>query len=685
MVAKEFLDSDRVNFLVWRFVTAPRPRLAIAAPVSPSPVFLASLDFALTITSNLVLLVDYRETAAKFQKEWDVKQPHRDFAFARHVKSHALVSVINRGLLYHALEREHARNLLPQDVAAEAAEALQVGIFGPLDAHPQGRIEEEEEEDAEGEDIMEEDMSRKRAPQPFSNDLPAKRQRLSNGSENGADAPAMASVPASVPMAASATGTATATGTGTGTGTGTITTAPAPVTTPMEIDNQPDNHAYPSPLEGEQATEPMVRTDGPEQGTQVDKVEELAPDTTFIHLADEGHDQIHDDGRNVATPSPTSPSGPDNAPILLQCEWSPRDPSILAAAGTDALARVWTVARAGSVEPGQDHVSPKGHSMLGRDVPRDTTVTALSWTTDGAAIAVAVDSNNQASINVWSVEGALLHSMEVSESPIIKLSWNHNNTALLAISPDKGGALVAVHDPPSGTSRSYLLSGHDIAATPLDAVWTGDAEFLICGGDLMLCLQCTDTTIVQARKFETKEDDSFTQVLYDGRSRLAATSSDKGTLDLWDEAGQRRSISAHQGAITTMQWQPLLDNQQGADDERLIATGGDDCAILIWNARKPESKPKCFLTMDSPIMRLAFTPDGAFIAGATSTQVLIWKVGSHAVPRASWSRPVHPGWLSPKANAESDEEDEHCLCWDADGQKLAYGSNSRLAIINFRR
>jgi hypothetical protein len=80
-------------------------------------------------------------------------------------------------------------------------------------------------------------------------------------------------------------------------------------------------------------------------------------------------------------------------------------------------------------------------------------------------------------------------------------------------------------------------------------------------------------------------------------------------------------------------------------------------------------------------MRLAFTPDGAFIAGATSTQVLIWKVGSHAVPRASWSRPVHPGWLSPKVNAESDEEDEHCLCWDADGQKLAYGSNSRVSNI----
>ncbi|WKT39442.1 WD40 repeat [Fusarium oxysporum f. sp. vasinfectum] len=563
MVVKEFLDSDRVNFLVWRFVTTSRPRLAITAPSRLLAITFFPYRWTFLLTMNFCAPTDfflkavyYRETAAKFQKEWHVKQPHREFAFAPHVKSHALVSVINRGLVYHALEREHLRKL-------------------------------------------------------------------------------------------------------------------------------PDNHAYPSPLEGEQAPEPMVRTDGPEQGTQVDKVEELAPETTFIRLVYDGQNQIQ--GNRGATPSPSSPSGQDNAPILLRCEWNPRDPSILAAGGTDALARVWTVPRAGPIEPGQDHVSLQGHSLIDRDVSRDTITTAMSWTSDGAAIAVATDSRNHASINVWSAEGAHLQSMELSEPPIIKMLWNPNNTALLAISPDKGGTLITVHYPPAGNSLSYVLPDHNIDATPFDAAWTGEAEFLLCGGDLMLCLQCTETTIVQARKFETKDDDLFSQVLFDGRSRLAATSSDKGTLDLWDESGQRRSISAHQGTITAMQWQPLPENQSGPDDERLIATGGDDCAILIWNARMPESKPKCFLTMDSPIMRLAFTPDGAFIAGATSTQILIWKVGSYAVPRASWSRPVHPGWLSPKASAETDEEDEHCLCWDADGHKLAYGSNSRLAIINFRR
>lgn len=55
-------------------------------------------------------VADYRETAAKFQKEWHVKEPHRDFPFAPHVKGHALVSVVNRGLLYYALEREYAIN-----------------------------------------------------------------------------------------------------------------------------------------------------------------------------------------------------------------------------------------------------------------------------------------------------------------------------------------------------------------------------------------------------------------------------------------------------------------------------------------------------------------------------------------------------------------------------------------------
>ena len=85
------------------------------------------------------------------------------------------------------------------------------------------------------------------------------------------------------------------------------------------------------------------------------------------------------------------------------------------------------------------------------------------------------------------------------------------------------------------------------------------------------------------------------------------------------------------------------------------------------------------MTMGPSIVALAFTPDGAFLAGATSERILIWKVGDHSIPRASWSRTPHLGWLSPRMHTDSEEEDQHCLSWDASGQKLAYGVNSRVS------
>src|SRR6185437_12489555 len=105
---------------------------------------------------------------------------------------------------------------------------------------------------------------------------PGKKPRLSNGYENGFDA------------------------------------------TPMDIDDDQngDENAYPSP---EQLPSPVVATNGPEQGTQVDKVNDLTTEEIFLELSED----------------PTARNA-----VLLQCEFNPRDPMILAAAGTDALARM---------------------------------------------------------------------------------------------------------------------------------------------------------------------------------------------------------------------------------------------------------------------------------------------------------------------------------------------------------
>ncbi|KAK0626015.1 WD40-repeat-containing domain protein [Immersiella caudata] len=608
---KELLDTDRVNFLVWRYL----------------------------LESN------YRETAAKLQKEWRVNAPHRDFEFAPNVHTYALVTLLNKGLIFEDYQRKYEAE---QQLVPGTAEAR--GVFGPLKYEPamqDAEGEDDDEDDSEPEPEVEERLEnpRKRPVDRQHHALPnassAKRQRLSNGYDNGADS----------------------------------------ATTPMEIDHHTDshnnNHAYPSPLEGEQAASPLPRTEGPEQGTQVDKVHELTQETVFLRLGADGASE-------GAEPSPTRTN---ENPIVLHCEWNPNDPSILAAAGTDALARIWTVSRGAAPEDTMsdhvDSVTRAFKNLLDDDVPRNATVSAMAWNTTGTAIALAVEIGNKARVTIAGLDGASVHRFDGIEPPVLKLRWSPNNEYILGISPENGGALATVFSSSAAESRSHLLADNDLNLEQLDATWISESEFILCGGATLISLRCTEQGIVPGREFKTSREDTFAQVQFDWRSKLVATASTGGTIDLWDEQGNRRLINAHLGPINALQWQPLKGD--AADDERLLASGGDDGAICIWNVRSMDNKPKYSMTMNNlAVVGLSITPDGAFLAGATSEKILIWKIGENAIPRASWNRVPHPGWQSPKGNSESDEEFMPCLGWDSEGQKLVYGANSRLAVINFR-
>ncbi|RFU31886.1 hypothetical protein B7463_g4495, partial [Scytalidium lignicola] len=559
----------------------------------------------------------YRETALKLQKEWNVQDPQH-LSFAPHVKNHALVAVLNKGLLFNAVEREVA----PANCEQSAPEG---GFFGPLTPTSPAPADEEDYENARKRQIEEQTS-------PTPNEPLQKRPRLSNGYENGFES------------------------------------------TPMEVDGDQntDGHAYPSP---ELVSEPIVVTNGPEQGTQVEKVAELRPETTFLDLSDELS------SKNT---------------VLLQCEWNPRDPTILAAAGTDALARMWTISRTTTdlngndddVETNVSTISPPHVDLLEDGLQPSTTVTGISWTSDGTAIAVASEPQDDGTsrINVWSVDGRRFLGFDGFESPVICLRWNLSNTAFLALSPEKGGTLITVMAPSTRESIRYSMPKHDLMEQPLDVAWTGDDEFIICGSDLLQAFKCSPQAISPFRKYETREDHGLSKIMYDWRSNLLATASETGMIDIWDQQGQCHSFNAHQGPITALAWQPLQTPALvGEDVPRLLASSGEDGAISIWNARSSETKSRCSMTMGSGVVALAFTPDGAFIAGATNQRILIWKVDDVNIPRASWTRGSGLGWQTPQSNDSAPDEDQHSLSWDANGQKLAYGVNSLLAVINFRR
>jgi transducin (beta)-like 1 len=316
---------------------------------------------------------------------------------------------------------------------------------------------------------------------------PAKRPRLSNGYENG------------------------------------LETAPK---SPMDVDEEAQNgngNAYPSP---EMLPSPIVATNGPEKGTQMGRVEDLTPQTTFLDL----HDDTSSASKNT---------------VLLQCEWNPQDPTLLAASGTDALARLWTISsRATTADLDQqmdrDRVSPPYSSLLEEGSSSKTIATIIAWAPDGSCIAIASEPGDAdaARVEIWTKEDTSIAKFEAFYPPVILLRWNNTSTLLLALSPSPldpqqpegaQGTLVRIMAM-SGENIEYRLPNHDLNDQLLDATWTSNDEFVLCGGDLLQAFTCTDGVVTPSRKYEIQENYALSKATFDWHSRLLATASDTGKI-----------------------------------------------------------------------------------------------------------------------------------------------------------
>ncbi|KAJ1299914.1 hypothetical protein OPQ81_005355 [Rhizoctonia solani] len=424
----------------------------------------------------------------------------------------------------------------------------------------------------------------------------------------------------------------------------------------MELDHhQSDGHAYPSPLEGEQAPALAPRTEGPDHATQTDKIDELESRTVYLRLA---NDEPNSSSSVAATPDCRSVApavSPEPNPAALRPAFGP------------------------------SRATP-ARSRTSRQTPGSP---PSPWASDGKHIAVATDDDQKARIDLWDTEGKQVQHWDEFEAPIVKLRCNPYGRQTLSVSPSTtktvstqpDGWLVTVLPSASGNVVERTIPGYDDSDEP-DANWISETDFMLCIRTKLVMYRHTGESIIQIREFVTRSDDPLTAIQYDGTtdSGCIAAATASGYIDLFnvrDTSGERHSSDApaHDGRISVLQWQPL----QGAkpESERLLASGGEDPAQSLYVIpRMPDNKAKFEMTIDAnPVLALSFTPDGAFIAGATRDRVLIWKVGEYTMPRAQWSRTNQPSRLSPKVNGMAEIEDQHCLCWDANGQRLAFGVN----------
>lgn len=312
----------------------------------------------------------------------------------------------------------------------------------------------------------------------------------------------------------------------------------------MDIDHhQSDGHAYPSPLEGEQASTPAPRTEGPDHATQTDKVDELEAKTVYLRLTP--YDEPPPSSSSVAATSTAelSHQRPHHNPVLLHCEWNPKDSSRLAAAGTDALARVWTVSPATGQEQVADHVDPGWPSvnLINEEFAPNTRITAFTWTSDGKHIIVATDDDHKARIDLWDIEGKQVHHWDGFEAPIVKLRSNPFGSQTLSISPSSGkngstqpdGWLLTLLPSTSATPIEKELPGYDDGDEP-DAAWINGTDFVISIRTTLSMFKHTGNEIVLLKELKTRPNDPLTAVQYDGTEgsgRIAAATSD-GFIDV---------------------------------------------------------------------------------------------------------------------------------------------------------
>lgn len=434
-------------------------------------------------------------------------------------------------------------------------------------------------------------------------------------------------------------------------------------------------------------------THGSSIGVQSEKIADLAPETAVLQVA-----------------------GTKNVTHAL---WSPRDPTLLAAAG-EALCRLWTIptGRGAAADSASGHrtVEPlRTVDLHGAD--DGFYVTAMAWRSDGEQIAVAKKHPTAAGIiSIYDKAGVAIDELPGGNDLLLTLLWNptgSSNNMLLGISRSgDDDSTIMIWDMDTARALEPLKIQHSVA----DATWTDTQSFLVCGNGIVGSVSVANNRIepLVVRADVRKAD--WSRIEHDAHTSTTVLAADgvPGILGEIAADGTWHDTEAHGADITALCFQPLANPASVRNDStlrRLYATAATDGTVKVWNARRPfECVHPLLLSKGDPALALSFTPDGYLVAAASVGKVLFWNVDAGGPPRASWT-----GWDTAGAGAgggvnghangvlerrsngvgvtngedvemgdgdgNGEEDTIPSLSWDADGGKLAFGAKSQVSFF----
>lgn len=456
---------------------------------------------------------------------------------------------------------------------------------------------------------------------------------------------------------------------------------------------------------------------------------------------------VTDEDMVVAPEDVTTLSG--HAAEVFCCAWHPCN-DVLASGSGDSTVRLWDMRLDQSSTP-DCRILEIQRTCPGLESPEeDRDVTTLEWSVDGMYLASGC---MDGVARLWTKDGALKHELSAHSESIFSLRFDDHGQCMLTGSYDK---CVSVWDVKSGRLRTKFEAHtaqvldvdwkHGCFDHPLSGIDSDDSVvqqiFASCSTDRTIAVCCIPPEIANESSKDVDENidcgcayssiagnsdadvreaslphiaprttrtlhsastllkpmqvlsghvDEVNAIRWDPTGSLLASCSDDRSVLLWrlGVSTPIRRLQDHSEEIYTIRWAPTGSASNNPRVPLRLASASFDATVKLWDVEVGS----CASTLkkhDKKVYTIAFSPSGDLIAsGSLGGQVNIWNVNSGTLvktflarhsklaERASYSSVVSNSTCSSGCSADIFE-----VAWNASGTRLAATSTDAVTVID---